>query len=220
MHDIAPKTSLRFQCPDRPSTDGVIRVDNYWCHSAIISTRPTGPTASNAKHTAAAVDSNAPVQEVAKPSPGSGPASPAPPDSSSSGSSSTSPKGHEKKPSRAKKFDPRARLNEIKRNANMKGGSAFAAKLRSQAREALLASRTSFTNFQDARKDLIEKKKEESAKAVDVSPCIQLAVDLPGMSFITLFCDDQKVKDAANYFLKDIPFDCELIDPLLIIVLI
>jgi hypothetical protein len=101
-------------------------------------------------------------------------------------------------PNRAKKFDPRARLNEIKRNANMKGGSAFAAKLRSQAREALLASRTSFTNFQDARKDLLEKKKEESAKAVDVSPCIQLAIDLPGMSFITLFCDDQKVIYASS----------------------
>ena len=74
----------------------------------------------------------------------------------------------------------------------MKGGTAFAAKLRSKAREALLASRTSFANFQDARKDNVVKK-EELAKAVDVNPCIQLAVDLPGMSFITLFCDDQKV---------------------------
>ena len=89
----------------------------------------------------------------------------------------------------------------------MKGGSAFAAKLRSQAREALLASRTSFTNFQEARKNLLEKKEEESAKAVDVSPCIQLAVDLPGMSFITLFCDDQKVKGSSNYFLEYIRFD-------------
>ena len=76
----------------------------------------------------------------------------------------------------------------------MKGGSAFAAKLRSKAREALIASRTSYSNFQDARKIQIEKK-EELSKVIDVNPCIQLAVDLPGMSFITLFCDDQKVKD-------------------------
>ena len=75
----------------------------------------------------------------------------------------------------------------------MKGGSAFAAKLRSKAREALLASRTSYSNFQDARKMQIEKK-EELSKTIDVNPCIQLAVDLPGMSFITLFCDDQKVR--------------------------
>ena len=201
-----PIISLCFQCPDRPSTDGVIRVDNYWCHSAIISTRPIGPSPSATKPNT--IDTSVPPQDAVKQSSVSGslPAPPSPSNSNSissssstgssgsGSSSSSSPYGRENKPHRPRKFDPRARLNELKRNANMKGGSAFAAKLRSKAREALLASRTSYSNFQDARKVKIEKK-EELAKTIDVNPCIQLAVDLPGMSFITLFCDDQKVNN-------------------------
>ena len=92
-------------------------------------------------------------------------------------------------------------MNELKRNANMTGGSAFAAKLRSKARDALLASRTSFSNFQDARKEHNHvEKKEEPPRAAEVNPCIQLAVDLPGMSFITLFCDDQKVNHLVSCY--------------------
>lgn len=94
-----------------------------------------------------------------------------------------------------KKFDPRARLNELKRNANMKGGAAFAAKLRSKAREAIVASRAQLLSAKTAydTKKAEDKTVSEVHQVVEISPPKVSAVDLPGMSFITLFCDDQKV---------------------------
>ena len=90
----------------------------------------------------------------------------------------------------------------MKKFSEMKGGPAFAAKLRSKARAALMASqllgvKNSNNNNKDSMKknndgNEVEVKDLHDDVEVEVVPKI-LAVDLPGMSFITLFCDDQKV---------------------------
>ena len=118
-----------------------------------------------------------------------------------------------------KKFDPRARLKEMRKMAEMKGGPVFAAKLRSNARKAMLATQNAFDkmkennlnnqNNNDRNSNNDKKsgsgnnqnnnnnndKNGENENGDDASNSLPKisAVDLPGMSFITLFCDDQKV---------------------------
>ena len=121
-----------------------------------------------------------------------------------------------------KKFDPRARLKEMRKMAEMKGGPVFAAKLRSNARKAMLATQNAFdklkennlnnqnnndrnsnnmksgsANNQNNNNNNSDKngENENDDDASNSLPKIS-AVDLPGMSFITLFCDDQKVSHA------------------------
>lgn len=181
----------------------MIRVDNYWCHSAILSTRPKGVPAQTQKHSV--------VVEEIPPSPdpiisasGSGRGTPSRAFSSVDTPSenfivrSTTGINKRLKP---KKFDPRARLDELKRNANMKGGAAFAAKIRSKAREAMAASRASLVSARTAyeMKKAEDKTVSEVQQVVEISTPKLSAVDLPGMSFITLFCDDQKVIDALYF---------------------
>jgi hypothetical protein len=175
----------------------VIRVDNYWCHSAILSTRPKGVPLQVQKPV---------LIEESSPSPdpvsASGPARGAPVRAFSPVDTPTSTENahirsitDSNKNMKPKKFDPRARLNELKKNANMKGGAAFAAKIRSKAREAMAASRAQLLSAKTAyeTKKAEDKIVSEVHQVVDNSPPKLSAVDLPGMSFITLFCDDQKV---------------------------
>ena len=214
---------------DHPSTDGVIRVDNYWCHSAILSTRPKElssiiPSSSNGIKNSevqgegsplppqdgvggAGVDNglNGPGFESPSTMSVSPPLEPANSGSNSNSHSSSSTRTPGKRENMMKKFDPRARLSEMKRNAEMKGGPAFAAKLRSKARAAMLASREKFNLLQLKNKENQNSKNNIAGEGNDgrdgdvrtsdeaVRATKVLAVDLPGMSFITLFCDDQKV---------------------------
>ena len=91
----------------------------------------------------------------------------------------------------------------MKKFSEMKGGPAFAAKFRSKARAALMASQLLGVKNNNNNKDSMKKNNDgnevdmkdlhdDVEVEVEVVPKI-LAVDLPGMSFITLFCDDQKV---------------------------
>ena len=174
----------------------MIRVDNYWCHSAILSTRPKGIPVQIQKPV---------LVEESPPSPdpvtsASGPLRGAPVRAFSSVDAPTENANMRRttdsnKHMKPKKFDPRARLDELKRNANMKGGAAFAAKIRSKAREAMAASRAQLVSARTAyeMKKAEDKIVSEVHQDIDNSPPKLSAVDLPGMSFITLFCDDQKV---------------------------
>ena len=238
------------KCLDHPAADGVIRVDNYWCHSAILSTRPketVSLSSSKPKIIGDAIDNSSDNSN----SDGGGSSGNSGERISSSSSSSNNSDNNDENiisnsdstknfpqfdsnsaPSKnilpikekaknaddktnnvesnlkndiqikLKKFDPRARLKEMKKFSEMKGGPAFAAKLRSKARAALMASqllgvKNSNNNNKDSMKknndgNEVEVKDLHDDVEVEVVPKI-LAVDLPGMSFITLFCDDQKV---------------------------
>lgn len=170
-------------------------MDNYWCHSAILSTRPKEviPVAQKIP----SIDAGAvparpdkPIEDIVEAPPvwlpppvvvevESGAAH------NALGSSQTAPA----------KFNPRARLEELQRNANFKGGSAFAAKVRSKAREAIVASRSALVAAQRNSKKSAEAEIEQVRVEPESLPPIRISnVDLPGMSFITLFCDDQKVR--------------------------
>ena len=248
------------KCLDHPAADGVIRVDNYWCHSAILSTRPketVSLSSSKPKIIGDAIDNSSDNSN----SNGGGSSGNSGERISSSSSSSSSSDNNDENiisnsdstknvpqfdsnnaPSKnilpikektkntddktnnvesnlkndiqnkLKKFDPRARLKEMKKFSEMKGGPAFAAKLRSKARSALLASKSLVLKNSNNSKDLIMIKTNDGNEAdmkdfneEDVVPIPKiLAVDLPGMSFITLFCDDQKVSGVifcSNYHL-------------------
>jgi hypothetical protein len=190
--------------------DGVIRVDNYWCHSAILSTRPkeapipVSPTVSEA------------VSNGRQDEPPTGNTLVTPPTDNTQTTDSPRADDHitiqeivENSGIRHKKFDPRARLNELKRNAERKIGPEFAAKLRSRARAAMRASKALMNNENINKQDSDENVIDGSQKSIkdqgsgaeassehtkENCPPKILAVDLPGMSFITLFCDDQKVR--------------------------
>jgi hypothetical protein len=175
---------------------GVIRVDNYWCHSAILSTRPRvsspGTTcipddtsSTNPKET---IPSTTPVEPI--------PGFSEPGFSVPRYTEPVEPKPIEKRdstenksPFKIKKFDPRARLNELKKSAATKKDSFSAASLKKRAKLAL-------NSMKNPTIDMSEKKVNSHYK-VDTEEAVKIpvisAVDLPGVSFITLFCDDQKV---------------------------
>ena len=217
-------------------------MDNYWCHSAILSTRPKEDTSSIAAarsiisgdtgiqlaegtdNGSSGINSNSnsnseydnfnnpkniPQLDTSSSVP---PSPPIGADIIDNETNNINDNVKNKIQNRIKKFDPRARLKEIKKNAEMKSGPAFAAKLRSQARAALQASRLLIANNnenknniinvndKDIKKNSINDNNSNNINDTDtknenqdiITPKI-LAVDLPGMSFITLFCDDQRV---------------------------
>ena len=169
-------------------------MDNYWCHSAILSTRPKEVIAvaqkiSSSDTSAVLPRPDKPIEDIVEAPPVQLPPPAVVVESSAAhsahGSTNTVPG----------KFNPRARLEELQRNANFKGGSAFAAKVRSKAREAIVASRAALVAAQRNNKKSAEAKIEQAKVELESLPPVRISnVDLPGMSFITLFCDDQKVQ--------------------------
>jgi hypothetical protein len=175
--------SKSTDCHDYPTNEGVIRVDNYWCHSAILSTRPrvsnpiaTSPIPPNDPSPIDIKEDIPPIPLETKP------LEPIP--------EVKSDNTENKRPFKIKKFDPRARLNELKKSAASKKDSFSAASLKKRAKTALHAMKNPSIDSSEKRngnsKDKIE------IEQSDALPVIS-AVDLPGVSFITLFCDDQKV---------------------------
>ena len=169
-------------------------MDNYWCHSAILSTRPKEVIAvaqkiSSSDAGAVLARHDKPVEDIVEAPPVQ---LPPPAAAVESGAAHSAYGSTIRVPG---KFNPRARLEELQRNANFKGGSAFAAKVRSKAREAIVASRAALVAAQRNSKKSAEVKTEQARVEPESLPPARISnVDLPGMSFITLFCDDQKVQ--------------------------
>lgn len=177
--------SKSTDCHDYPANDGVIRVDNYWCHSAILSTRPRVPDLSPTS----SVSIDSPSCSDTKESIPSVPLETIPLKSIPLEKVDIK---IDNSPSKIRKFDPRARINELKKNAAVKKDSFSAANIRKRAKTALNAmknpsSDTSVKKNRNSNDKVLVDEPEPEKQAV-VS-----AVDLPGVSFITLFCDDQKV---------------------------
>ena len=192
---------------DRPPAEGVIRVDNYWCHSAILSTRPKVVKAVPQKFSSVNVDANVDVvtarsdkltEDIVEAIPLPVPVSPP---AVVVVQSSEVRNDHGSMHTMPSQFNPRARLEELQRNAKFKGGSALAAKLRSKAREAIVASRAALVAAQKNNRKSAEVKIQQVEVEAELLPPVMVSdVDLPGMSFITLFCDDQKVRKIRILF--------------------
>jgi hypothetical protein len=202
---------INLQCNDHPANDGVIRVDNYWCHSAILSTRPKDIPVSLPVKTSYIDDNSGSVNSpnnvssssdrerayiTASSLPITGRDIELDREANFSNNSNRNEKNSNKR-NKIEIFDPKARLNDLRKNSSLKTGSLFAAKLRIKAREALKKSKNPFNKINENFNRQKDKKGHESARLepeieTKLLPKIS-AVDLPGMSFITLFCDDQKV---------------------------
>ena len=180
--------SKSTECPDYPREDGVIRVDNYWCHSAILSTRPTPPEDSGDSDSAST--SGSPGTEDNTNS--SRKKSKAPP---SPARRDHSPAEREKLDERKKKLNARARQ---RRSVTGPRFRMFKKHMYGVSGEAVDDADGSAGGSTDGSNeggsdgnspaDTLDEKEGKSGGARSVA-----AVDLPGTSFITLFCDDQKV---------------------------
>jgi hypothetical protein len=183
--------SKSTECADYPREDGVIRVDNYWCHSAILSTR-----AASAEESPSADDGPSSAGDNNSDRGNSN----ATPDSSHS---SRSPAEQGQFDERKKKLNARARQRRsvagprfrmfkpytFRRGAaaddDAAGGDASPGGLTGGSTDRSGADGNAQADASDEN-DGKREGKQRGERAI-------AAVDLPGTSFITLFCDDQKV---------------------------
>ena len=152
-------------------------MDNYWCHSAILSTRrPVVADAADVIDGSSASDAAAQTAAADGLGPSAGPMQAAPQDAA------LSPTERRHIDHRRQKLDARARL-----------------------RRALMGARSRvFKNYPSVRGEEAATASPPAAAAPPAAAVVDAAtagaaaegvaaVDLPGTSFITLFCDDQKV---------------------------
>ena len=203
MIDVLP-----LQCADHPREDGVIRVDNYWCHSAILSTRSSSSSASDHTSGSHVVDNKSGSNEglnIENKSQDDHQSTDHPNDENTSSTPSPSHQQQQSKskfpmiirsPADLKVFQERRKKLEERAKQNWK---KFGSRFRIPNAKA---PRRSIDQEDDERNQNQKNNNNDRGSAFDEQDTTHssssssshiAAVDLPGTSFITLFCDDQKV---------------------------